>query len=72
MKKKVCKTCGEAKPDTEFYRHPATADGMFSSCKVCVCEQRHWNPKAQEYDRRRAKTPQRRALGTFLKLAYAS
>jgi hypothetical protein len=40
MKKKVCKTCGEAKPDTEFYRHPATADGMFSSCKVCVCEQR--------------------------------
>jgi hypothetical protein len=35
MKKKVCKTCGEAKPDTEFYRHPATADGMLVPAR-CV------------------------------------
>jgi rubrerythrin len=34
---KTCKRCGTDKPVTEFYAHPAMADGFLSFCKACVC-----------------------------------
>jgi hypothetical protein len=30
-----CRKCGEAKPDTEFWRHPLGRDGLDSWCKTC-------------------------------------
>jgi hypothetical protein len=30
-----CRTCGEAKPLDEFYRHPSSASRRQSSCKAC-------------------------------------
>jgi hypothetical protein len=37
---KTCTGCGEAKPLSEFYRHPNTRDGRQSRCRAC------WNTKA--------------------------
>jgi hypothetical protein len=56
-KNKTCIDCGQAKPQSDFYnRDPA--------CKSCRCARvrlyRLTNPKVQEYDCERAKTPKRR------------
>ena len=55
---KTCKQCGEAKPLTDFYANRAV-------CKPCVRarvrEHRRENDSVREYDRARAKAPERRA-----------
>jgi hypothetical protein len=33
---KVCKQCKEEKPLEEFHKHPKTADGHKSKCRVCT------------------------------------
>jgi len=33
---KTCRMCNEVKPFTEFYKHPKTADGVQSYCKLCM------------------------------------
>ena len=54
---KKCKSCGEQKSPNDFYEGQPT-------CKECtkrrVRERARTNPKVQEYDRKRAKLPQRR------------
>lgn len=32
----TCKDCGERKIETDFYAHPAMANGRLGSCKECV------------------------------------
>jgi hypothetical protein len=57
MGNKICRTCGDDKPITEFYVHKQMADGYLNICKGCVklrvkkhrCE----NDSVREYDRRR-------------------
>lgn len=62
---KLCSQCGEHKPRTEFYANKSCADRLMGKCKVCwraqVRERRRTNPAVQAYDRKRAKTPERRA-----------
>lgn len=36
---KKCGTCGETKPDAEFYKRVASKDGLQASCKTC--QRRH-------------------------------
>lgn len=63
---KQCKQCGECKPITEFYKHPANSDGLLGQCKACVRERvrlhRRMNESVRAYDRLRAKTEKRKAL----------
>ena len=55
----ICQGCGEEKEITQFYKSNRT------NCKNCVkARVKHrarTNPKVQEYDRQRAKDPERRA-----------
>jgi len=61
---KECFKCGETKDLDGFYKHPGTADGHLGKCKECtradVAQHRADNIDAiREYDRERAKTPER-------------
>jgi hypothetical protein len=50
---KICAECNEAKPSTDFYQHPATADGLMYICKACHC-------RRMKVQRERSKHPERR------------
>lgn len=61
---KTCFKCGQLKPISEFYRHKAMSDGVLGKCKDCakidVRQHRIANPeKVREYDRKRARRPER-------------
>lgn len=60
----VCTQCTCDKDAGEFYAHPQSACGHASVCKEChktrMKIRARTNPKVQEYDRQRAKTPQRK------------
>ena len=61
---KACFKCGEKKPLDEFYAHPQMGDGRLGKCKDCakkdVRAHRIKHPeKHREYDRERAKRPDR-------------
>ena len=61
---KQCFKCREVRPLSEFYRHPAMADGLLGKCKDCtkkdVTENRGKNiDRIRAYDRERAKNPER-------------
>lgn len=67
--RKTCFKCGEAKERGEFYRHAQMADGLLGKCKDCtkidVRRARMENPDAaREYDRKRARRPERSAERT--------
>ena len=34
---RICKACGEAKPDSEYHRDRCAPDGLVSKCKPCAC-----------------------------------
>lgn len=60
---KDCFKCGTTKPIEEFYKHRFMADGHLNKCKECarfdVRKHRAENDSVREYDRRRAKTPEK-------------
>ena len=61
---KVCFKCNIEKPLDEFYKHSQMLDGHVNKCKSCnlndVHEHRLKNiDKIREYDRERAKNPER-------------
>lgn len=63
---KTCKKCGLEKPVDDFYSGAQTKDGRSSSCKDCVKAAAKARREAKieyyrEYDRERAKLPQRKA-----------
>lgn len=37
---KRCKTCGEVKPASEFYRARTNRDGLMTECRACNAERR--------------------------------
>lgn len=65
MKIKICFKCGEAKSETEFYRHPEMADGRLGKCIDCAkADAKGYRRKGlayyHEYDRVRYQTPERK------------
>jgi hypothetical protein len=62
---KRCFKCRRSLPLTEFYAHKQMADGHLNKCKACakrdVRQHRAKNESVREYDRARAKTPERKA-----------
>ena len=66
---KICFKCQQEKPVSEFYKHPYMGDGYLGKCKECtkkdVTENREKNiDRVREYDRERAKNPERRKAAT--------
>ena len=64
---KTCFKCNVQKPLTDFYKHPAMADGHVNKCKECnktdVTENRLKKiDYFREYDRVRSKHPERAKL----------
>lgn len=61
---KTCGACGEPKPLSDFYDHPETRDGKAGICKFChkarMIHRSRTNPRVQEYDRERAKRPEKK------------
>jgi len=62
---KMCFKCKKTKPIGDFYKHKGMADGHLGKCKDCTKEDarqhRFYNESVREYDRKRSKTPERRA-----------
>lgn len=72
---KTCFKCGEAKPLSEFYKHPAMADGHLGKCKTCakrdVIANRLKNVDYyRAYDLERAKIPERAAAAAEISNAW--
>jgi hypothetical protein len=66
MTTKACFKCGEAKPLSEFYRHPAMADGHLGKCKPCAKSDARLRraeklDEIRAYDRERGLLPHRKA-----------
>jgi hypothetical protein len=64
---KVCRTCLQSKPISEYYRHKKMADGHLNICKPCVCARVKTRysaefGKIQAYEKVRSKLPHRKAL----------
>ena len=59
----ICRTCSNEKPSSEFYVSLIRKDGEVGQCKDCakarVRARAQTNPGVQEYDRKRAKRPDR-------------
>lgn len=60
-----CRVCGETKDASEFYPTQVRRAGDVGECRDCtkvrVRRRARTDPAVQEYDRKRAKTPERRA-----------
>lgn len=60
---KTCFKCEQAKPLSDFYKHPKMLDGHFNKCKACAkadtVKHRAENDHVRAYDRERAKRPER-------------
>ena len=64
IRSKTCFKCGEVKPSTEYYPHKQMGDGLLGKCKECskkdAAAHRNANlEKTREYDRKRARNPER-------------
>lgn len=65
---RVCKKCGEVKPQEQFYKHPFGEGGRDTKCKDCAkayARERRKDPtvaaQLQEYDRNRRKDDEAKA-----------
>lgn len=63
---KICRECRQNKPMSDYYQHPAMADGHLNKCKTCVLARTHrWRvaniERIREIDRRRGLLPVRKA-----------
>ena len=72
---KTCFKCNTVRPLTEFYKHPAMADGFLNKCKQCtkndVSKHRNNNlEKVRQYDRDRAKNPDRQKANVAVNKAW--
>jgi ribosomal protein S27AE len=72
---KTCFKCNTVRLLTDFYAHPAMSDGHLNKCKQCtkidVLEHRNKNiEKVRQYDRDRAKNPDRRKAATAISNAW--
>lgn len=60
----TCRVCGDAKPRLEYYKRHVRMSGDVGECKECtrrrVRRRAMTDPKVQEYDRERSRTPKRR------------
>jgi hypothetical protein len=54
---KICRTCAEEKPLSEFYKHSQMLDGRLNICRDCTCarvrQHRQLNDHVREFDRSR-------------------
>ena len=67
IRSKTCFKCQTVKLLDEFYKHSAMADGHLNKCKECNKKDAHEHrlkniEKVREYDKRRAKLPERAKL----------
>lgn len=72
---KECFKCSAVKPLEEFYKHIGMADGHLNKCKVCIKNDaflyREKNiEKIREYDRTRAKNPDRKKTISIISAAW--
>lgn len=61
----TCRVCGEAKKSSDYYSYQVRKCGTVGECKECtkarVRARAMTDPKVQEYERKRSRTPERRA-----------
>lgn len=72
---KTCFKCNVQKPLTEFYKHPAMADGHVNKCKQCnkndISKHRLENiDRIREYDRKRGKNAERMKVAGEISAAW--
>ena len=72
---KTCFKCNTVQPLTEFYKHNAMADGFLNKCRSCTkkdaTEHRNKNiEKVRQYDRDRAKNPDRKKAMSAITKAW--
>lgn len=75
IRSKNCFKCNTVKPLTEFYKHERMADGHLNKCKECnkkdVTENRNKNiDRIRQYDRDRAKNPDRQKAASAISEAW--
>ena len=72
---KTCFKCNTVRSLTDFYAHPKMSDGYLNKCKQCtkidVLEHRNKNiEKVRQYDRDRAKNPNRQKAMSAISNAW--
>jgi hypothetical protein len=53
---KLCKSCGDLKRYSHFYRHDSTRDGYYHSCITCVKKDRNEKYHKNKSERNAIKT----------------
>ena len=75
LRSKTCFKCQSEKPSSEFYAHRGMRDGLLGKCKTCTKKDANDNRRKRidyyrQYDRERAKLPERVALAISVTRAW--